>query len=85
VKPLAVFGVAALLIAPAVWSVTPILYGGESTLPYAGPELSHSAFMGDGDAGRSGTGIGFRDGARAPMVTDSDRALAERYCSRPKP
>ncbi len=59
VKPLAVFGVAALLIAPAVWSVTPILYGGESTLPYAGPELSHSAFMGDGNAGRSGTGTGF--------------------------
>lgn len=32
-------GVAALLIAPAVWSYTPIVYGSQTTLPVAGPEL----------------------------------------------
>jgi 4-amino-4-deoxy-L-arabinose transferase-like glycosyltransferase len=30
---------AALLIAPAVWSLTPIINGGDSGLPFAGPEL----------------------------------------------
>ena len=36
-----VLGLAAplLLLAPALWSVTPILYGDDATLPYAGPDL----------------------------------------------
>jgi len=59
VKPLAICGMAALLIAPAAWSVTPILYGSQTTLPYAGPELSQSGFPGDGNTNRSGTGMGF--------------------------
>jgi len=59
VKPLAICGMAALLIAPAAWSVTPILYGSQTTLPYAGPELSQSGFPGDGNTNRSGMGMGF--------------------------
>lgn len=30
---------AALLLAPAIWSYTPIWFGGDTGLPYAGPEL----------------------------------------------
>lgn len=33
----------ALLVAPAYWSMTPALYGGNSTQPSAGPELSTSS------------------------------------------
>lgn len=32
-------GLASLLLAPLAWSLTPIIYGGHSGLPYAGPEL----------------------------------------------
>jgi 4-amino-4-deoxy-L-arabinose transferase-like glycosyltransferase len=32
-------GLLALLIAPAVWSLIPVWYGGHSGLPHAGPEL----------------------------------------------
>ncbi|MFQ5399005.1 MAG: ArnT family glycosyltransferase [Anaerolineae bacterium] len=32
-------GIVALLIAPAVWSYTPIQFGGQSGLPFAGPDL----------------------------------------------
>lgn len=43
VRPLATLaatvGMAALLIAPAVWAGTPLYYGGHGGLPYAGPEL----------------------------------------------
>ncbi len=35
----ALLGLAALLLAPTAWSLTPILYGGDSGLPFAGPEL----------------------------------------------
>lgn len=59
VKPLAVIGVAVLLVAPAAWSVTPMIYGSQSTLPFAGPELSHDGFMGGGYNGSAGPGMGF--------------------------
>lgn len=36
----AVTGMAALLVAPAIWCCTPIMYGSQSSLPVAGPELS---------------------------------------------
>lgn len=36
----AALGMTALLLAPIGWSLTPILYGGDSGLPYAGPDLS---------------------------------------------
>jgi len=35
----AVIGVAALLVAPAVWAAIPLWHGGDANLPYAGPEL----------------------------------------------
>ena len=35
-----VSAVTVLLIAPAIWSYTPVLYGSQATLPYAGPDLS---------------------------------------------
>jgi 4-amino-4-deoxy-L-arabinose transferase-like glycosyltransferase len=31
-----------LLIAPLVWSLTPILYGGDTALPFAGPDLEQT-------------------------------------------
>ncbi len=47
------FGVVALLIAPAFWSITPIIYHSESQLPYAGPELGYG-----NASGMPGTGMG---------------------------
>jgi 4-amino-4-deoxy-L-arabinose transferase-like glycosyltransferase len=35
----AAIGVLALLIAPTVWALIPVWYGGDSGLPFAGPEL----------------------------------------------
>jgi 4-amino-4-deoxy-L-arabinose transferase-like glycosyltransferase len=32
-------GIAALIVSPAVWSITPIIYGTQVSMPYAGPEL----------------------------------------------
>ncbi|MCR4436888.1 MAG: glycosyltransferase family 39 protein [Clostridiales bacterium] len=51
---LAAAGFAALLIAPALWSYTPIMYGSQTTLPYAGPELASGGFGGGGNQGRGG-------------------------------
>jgi len=42
----ATLGLFALLVAPCAWSLTPILYGGDTGLPYAGPELAESARQG---------------------------------------
>ncbi len=47
IKVILAAGVAALLIAPAVWSYTPIMYGSQTQLPVAGPELK----KGDGQFG----------------------------------
>ena len=33
-------GILSLMIIPAAWSLTPLIYGGESGLPFAGPELA---------------------------------------------
>ncbi|WP_187998892.1 ArnT family glycosyltransferase [Listeria marthii] len=41
---------AILLIAPTYWSLTPILYGGNSSLPEAGPQLKQSSGGGFADA-----------------------------------
>ncbi|EHR7111309.1 glycosyltransferase family 39 protein, partial [Listeria monocytogenes] len=41
---------AILLIAPTYWSLTPILYGGNSSLPEAGPQLKQSSGGGSADA-----------------------------------
>ena len=38
-KLFAFVGMIALLIAPTVWSITPLLYGGDKGLPFAGPDL----------------------------------------------
>jgi 4-amino-4-deoxy-L-arabinose transferase-like glycosyltransferase len=54
---LAAFGIVALLIAPAFWSITPIIYHSESQLPYAGPELGYSNASGMPGMGM-GMGIG---------------------------
>ena len=55
--------IAVLLVAPAFWSITPILYGSNTTLPYAGPELANLGVMfGMGNSnsggGMAGPGIG---------------------------
>ncbi len=55
---LTAFGVVALLIAPAFWSITPIIYHSESQLPYAGPELGYSNASGMQGAGM---GMGLTD------------------------
>ncbi len=47
-KPAVACGVAALLVAPALWSVTPIVYRSEAQIPYAGPELAGTGMMGAG-------------------------------------
>lgn len=44
-------GIAALLIAPAIWAYTPIIYGSQTTLPVAGPELK-----------KGGDGFGWNNG-----------------------
>ncbi len=41
-KRLSIISLCILLIAPMYWSVTPILYGGNSVLPESGPQLSNS-------------------------------------------
>ncbi|MBC2061024.1 ArnT family glycosyltransferase [Listeria marthii] len=41
---------AILLIAPTYWSLTPLLYGGNSSLPEAGPQLKQSSGGGFADA-----------------------------------
>jgi len=50
-------GLAALLVAPAVWSVTPMIYGTNASSPTAGPELASSGGDGQGFGG-SGFGVG---------------------------
>ncbi|KEO83949.1 glycosyltransferase family 39 protein [Tumebacillus flagellatus] len=46
---------AALFTGPTAWALTPTLYGGQSTLPYAGPDLKRqSGGMGMGGGGMQG-------------------------------
>lgn len=51
----AAVGMAALLIAPAVWSYTPILYGLNTSTPSAGPELYEGGMAGKPVHRNSGT------------------------------
>ncbi len=37
-----ILGLLALLLAPFAWSLTPILYGGDTALPFAGPDLEET-------------------------------------------
>lgn len=43
-------GLAVLLVAPTYWSLTPLIYGGNSSLPETGPGLSSSSGGGFADA-----------------------------------
>jgi 4-amino-4-deoxy-L-arabinose transferase-like glycosyltransferase len=51
-----VLGVASLLVVPAVWSMFPVIFGGDRHLPYAGPELA------------AGSSRAPADGALRPLV-----------------
>jgi hypothetical protein len=42
-KGLLLLGIAALLLAPFVWSLTPLWFGGDAALPYAGPGLQRQS------------------------------------------
>jgi len=46
IKSLIITAFASLLIAPAVWSYTPIIYGSQTVMPIAGPELKQGYGMG---------------------------------------
>ena len=55
--------IAILLVAPAYWSVTPILYGSNNVMPYAGPELASGGGMSgmggpNAEGGMAGPGMG---------------------------
>lgn len=54
-KAVLAIGFAGLLLVPAIWSCTPLLYGDNASIPYAGPELA-SARMGGGKASGSSDG-----------------------------
>ncbi len=63
-------GMAALLVAPSVWSYTPVLYGSQTTLPVAGPELSR------GNGGRTG-GQGMPGGMNPPGEADGTSRMVD--------
>lgn len=46
IKSVSALGFITLLIAPAIWSYTPILYGSQTKLPFAGPELKNNEASG---------------------------------------
>ncbi|MDQ0892345.1 4-amino-4-deoxy-L-arabinose transferase-like glycosyltransferase [Paenibacillus sp. V4I9] len=50
----AILGLLALLQAPLYWAATPLLYGGNSMLPEAGPSLKQGSGMGGSRLGGSG-------------------------------
>ncbi|MBB6674282.1 glycosyltransferase family 39 protein [Cohnella nanjingensis] len=57
VRAAAVCGLLGLMIAPLYWSATPLLYGGNSMIPSAGPDLNRSAGRGaDSFGGMNGAG-----------------------------
>jgi len=47
-------GLAALLVAPAAWAATPIMYGSNPSMPMAGPELAGTNRLRDGGFGGFG-------------------------------
>jgi 4-amino-4-deoxy-L-arabinose transferase-like glycosyltransferase len=56
--PLVVCVCAVLLIAPALWSLTPIIYHTETMIPYAGPELDNSLVRASINLSMPGSGSG---------------------------
>lgn len=50
----AIAGMLVLLITPLYWAATPLLYGGNSMIPSAGPELKSSSGQGPGGGGNPG-------------------------------
>lgn len=63
IKILVAAGFAALLIAPAIWSYTPIIYGSDTQIPKAGPELNR------GNRGGSNMGAG----AMKPLQKNTEK------------
>ncbi len=57
-RPLVVCVCAVLLIAPALWSLTPIIYHTETMIPYAGPELDNSLVRASINLSMPGSGSG---------------------------
>lgn len=70
IKTVVAMGMAALLIAPALWSYTPIQYGSQSNLPYAGPDLA-----------RGGSGLTFMQNMPAIRNNMIQNGLIEEQAS----
>jgi len=73
VRAAAIAGMAALLVAPTFWATTPIVYGGNSMLPQAGP--GQAGGMGGGQpprfmGGNGGTDAGRTDGGQQGNMAD---------------
>lgn len=60
IKTAMAVGFIILLAAPGIWAYTPIIYGSQTTLPVAGPELDRNGDSGNG--GQQGFTQGFRNG-----------------------
>jgi 4-amino-4-deoxy-L-arabinose transferase-like glycosyltransferase len=58
IRPLVVCVCAVLLIAPGLWSLTPIIYHTETMIPYAGPELDTSIIRANINLSMPGAGTG---------------------------
>jgi 4-amino-4-deoxy-L-arabinose transferase-like glycosyltransferase len=75
-RPLVVCMCAVLLIAPALWALTPIIYHSETMIPYAGPELDTSVIRASINLSLPGTGSGmpsmgsFMGGMDSSALTD---------------
>ncbi len=74
VRPLIVCMCAVLLIAPALWSLTPLIYHTESMIPYAGPELDRTLIRANINFSMPGSGMppmgSFMEGASNDGLTD---------------
>lgn len=60
-------GLLILLVVPLYWAATPLMYGGNSMLPEAGPQLKSSARGADGGGGGGGPGMG-QDNVNAKLL-----------------
>ena len=62
IKASIIAALAALLLAPAIWSYTPIIYGSQVVMPVAGPELKKDFGMGQmkNQSGGDGSDIQFK-------------------------
>ena len=76
-KGLLLLGITALLLAPLTWSLTPLWFGGDTSLPYAGPGLQRQA-AGPGQPGAPGLRLAVTGGGQAqPDRLASSLRLAE--------